>query len=156
MPCSLWRVGFIVILTAGSPCFVCAQDKTVGKTDHLKRLLGRWMTVREQKDPAGKLLRTRVELEFASDKLNVFVLNEDGTKRLFDGQLRILGVEQLDKPGLGWFWRINLGGRETETRRVDAYFDFVGENLILVGRIGWRPWEGFHLSGDYKRAEKPK
>jgi hypothetical protein len=41
-------------------------------------------------------------------------------------------------------------------RKAEVYYDFVGEKMILIGRIGPRPFEGFILSGEYKRAEKPK
>jgi hypothetical protein len=102
----------------------------------------------------GKTHRTRVELEFADGKLKVIVFKENATKRLFDGELRVLGDEAVKVVGFGNFARLNLGGDETQ--KVEVYYDFVGEKVILVCRIGWRPWEGFPLSGEYTRAARPK
>ena len=152
---SLLSAGLVAVLVCGLTGSLRAQGKKTWQEDQLRRLSGRWTTLHEQKDAAGRPLRTRVDLEFAEGKLNVFVLDESGTRRLFDGQLKVIGVKESEGPGIGWFARLSLGG-SNEIQRAEAYYDFVGEKLILVGRVGWRPWEGFHLSGEYRRAEKPK
>jgi hypothetical protein len=66
----------------------------------------------------------------------------------------VLGVEQDKGIGDGNYGWLNLGGNATQ--KVAFHYDFVGEKLVLIGRIRWRPWEGFRVSGEYQRAEKPK
>ena len=87
----------------------------------------------------------------------VFVFKENATIPSFDGKLRVLGVEEVKaQDGVGLpFGRFTIGST-TGTGKTEVYYDFVGDKLVIVGRIGWRPYEGFRLSGKYKRAEPPK
>jgi hypothetical protein len=151
---SLLWFGLLAVLTGCPTRALYAQDQTAWQKAQLQKLGGRWAAAREEKTAPDKIHRTRVELDFSDGKLKVFVFNENATKPFFDGALRVIGVEQVKVLGLGDYGQLNLGGNETQ--KVVVYYDFVGEKLILVGRIGWRPWEGFHLSGEYSPAETPK
>ena len=37
-----------------------------------------------------------------------------------------------------------------------VYYDFVDERMVLIGTLLNRPFEGFSLSGEYKRLEQRK
>lgn len=150
----LWLVGIIAAAAAAPGYSAPIADQKTWQENQLKKLGGSWTTFQDEQDAKGKPLRRRVDLEFADGRLKVNVYNEDGAKRLFDGELTVLGAEELEGPGLGNLSRLNLGG--SPTQKAEVYYDLVGEKLILVGRVGWRPWEGFHLSGEYARPEKPK
>jgi hypothetical protein len=149
----LW-VGFLTALTGCPPCALYAQDQTAWQEAQLKKLSGRWTTIREEKTAPDKTRRRRVDLEFADGKLKVFISGEIASKQP-TGELRVLGVvkvpEVIGDGNYGW---LNLGGNASQ--KVAVYYDFVGEKLVLIGRIGWRPWEGFRVSGEYQRAETPK
>ena len=150
----LW-IGFIAALMT-CPTYARAQDQAAWQDAQLKKLSGRWTTMRQEKAGPDKIRQLRVELEFGDGKVKVVVFQKDASKRLFDGNLRVLGVERV-KPGsgLGSFARLSVGST-TGTGKYDVYFDFVGDQLVLVGVIGWRPFEGFQLSGEYKQGEMPK
>jgi hypothetical protein len=150
--CAL-RVGFLAILT------VCAfralhaddkkaDDKKAWQEAELKKLAGRWTTVREEKtDPDQKTRRRRIDLEFVDGELRVLLFDEKGAQE-GDGSLKVIGVEQVGER-VGPPFRLNLD-------KAEVYYDLVGEKLVVVGRVQPRPWEGFPLSGEYKRGAKPK
>jgi hypothetical protein len=150
--CFLW-VGLLAVLTACPFRALDAEGEKSWQEAEVKKLGGRWTTVREEKIAKEKVRRRRVDLEFADGKLTVFLFNEKDAQ-IFDDHLKVIGVEEVKGLGLGSIARLKLGGNESQ--KAEVYYDFVGEKLILIGRIGWRPWEGFPLSGEYKRAEKPK
>jgi hypothetical protein len=122
---------------------LAANDKRTWQETELEKFLGRWTMVREERTDKGKIRRKFVELEFADGNLKVLIYDEkDGSR--WKGSLKVMGVEQLETGS-----RLILGNGE---RKTEVYYDFVGGRLILVGKIGPRPWEGFRLSGEYKRA----
>jgi hypothetical protein len=127
------------------------EDKKAWQENKLKKFQGRWTTVRDVKADKGKIRRQRVDLEFADGDLKVYLkVFTDGEKEdSWDGSIKVMGVEQV-----GMDSRLILG--DGKQKKAEIHYDFVGERLILVGRIGTRPWEGFRLSGEYKRVEKPK
>jgi hypothetical protein len=136
-------VGLVAVLTV---CPFLALHAGDGKTDdqkawqqaELKKLTGRWTTVREENAGKDKIRRTRVDLEFAAGKLSVTI---DGARY---SAPEMVFVKQDRGPA-----RLDLGTNP-------IYYSFVGEKLIVVGRILNRPFEGFDLSGDYKRPEAAK
>jgi hypothetical protein len=136
-------VGLLAICRCSA---LLAEDQQEWQAAELKKLGGRWTTVREQKVEQDKIQRTRVDLEFADGELRVFLF--DGKNAQFwHGGLKVIGVEMID----GKWWKPQL-----KLSNADVYYDFVGEKLILVGRVLPRPWEGFQLSGEYVRAKKPE
>ena len=143
-------LGFLV---AFPTCTLRADDQKSWHENEFKKLEGCWTTFREENAGADKIRRSRVDLEFAEGKLRVFLFDEKGAKQ-WDGEIKMISAEEIKGIGLGSISRLNLRGNETQ--KVEVYYAFVGDKLILVGRIGFRPWEGFHVSGEYKRAEKPK
>jgi hypothetical protein len=143
----LW-VGVFAALTVGPIRTLHADDKEVWQEAQLKKLGGRWTTVREEKTDEDKPRRRRVDLEFTDGKLKVFVRDEKDAPISAGPPLKVIGVERAGGRGLAS--RLDL------ERDEQVYFDLVGEKLILVGGIGHRPFEGFTLSGEYKRAEQPK
>jgi hypothetical protein len=124
-----------------------AEDKNTWQEAELKKLQGRWTTFREEKTHEDKIRRRRVDLEFADGELRVLVFDEKDAK-IWDGRLKVISVERVTG-GLGMTPRLNLD-------KGEVHYDFVGDKMIVVGRIGPRPWEGFPLSGEYQRAEQPK
>src|SRR5262245_31240967 len=153
MPRFLFCVGLFAVLPACLSRPLAAGEKPTWQEAQLKKLSGRWTTVREETAGPDKVRRTRVDLEFADGKIKLFLFNEKGGM-IFDGELRVIGVEEIKGVGLGPVSRLKLGGNELQ--KAEVHYDFVGEKLILVGRIGWRPYEGFALSGEYQRPEKAK
>jgi hypothetical protein len=144
--CFLW-VTLLVVLTLFPNRVLHADEKKSWQEAELKRLEGRWTTVREEKTDQDKIRRRRVELEVAGGNLNVFVFNEERPEPWNGPPLKVIGVERGDALG-------SPSGLKLE--RAEVYYDFVGEKLIVVGGIANRTWEGFKLSGEYKRVEKPK
>ncbi len=145
----------IGLLAIGRGAVVDAGDEKPRHEAELKKLSGRWTTVREEKTADGTSRRSRIDLEFAGSTLKVFVYNDKG-RLTFDGKLNVISAEELKGVGLGSVGRLGLAGAYEVKQKAEAHYDFVGEELVLVGRIGWRPWEGFHLSGQYRRAPAPK
>jgi hypothetical protein len=144
----------VAFLTVCPSRALCADDKKPWEEAEFKKLSGRWTTFREEKTGQDKIRRSRVDLEFAGGKLKVFILDQTGARtRKSQDEIKVLGAEEIKGLGLGSIARLILGN---ERQKAEVYYDFVGDRLILVGRIGFRPWEGFHLSGEYKRAEKPQ
>ncbi len=150
--CALW-VGLLAVLT------VCpfgalhaddkkADDKKVWQEAELKKFQGRWTAFREEKTDQEKVRQQWVDLEFADSGMKIFILDEK-RKQTWEGSLNVIGVEQV-----GPISRLILGSGEQ--KKAEVCCDFVGDKMILVGRIMPRPFEGFSLSGEYKRAEKPK
>jgi hypothetical protein len=125
---------------------VWAEEKQPGPETKLEPFRGRWTTSREKKEDE-KVRRYQLTLEFAGDELTFFT-EEDG-KKGNQFTLKVIEVEQGE--GVS---RLVLGFGE-RSRYVVAC-DFVGERLILVGRLPNRPFEGFSLSGEYQRVEKPQ
>jgi hypothetical protein len=111
----------------------------------LEQFRGRWSTSREERD--GEKVRTsQLALEFRSDQLTFYT--EEGGKKGNEFRLQVIGVEQgKEVPYLV------LASGQT---KYPVYYDFQGERMILVGRLPNRPFEGFSLSGEYRRVEKPK
>jgi hypothetical protein len=145
--CLLWA-GVFAVLTVGPIGTLQADDKEVWREAQLKKLGGRWTTVREEKTDQDKTRRSRVDLEFTDGKLKVFLLDEKGAPLWAGPPLKVIGAEHTGGRGLAS--RLDL------ERDEQVYYDFVGDKLILVGGIGHRPFEGFPLSGEYRRAEQPK
>ena len=144
--CLGWILSAAACLAAGLEKKPDAINKAWQETE-LKKFQGRWTAFREEKTDQGKARRQWVDLEFADGKMKVVILDEN-RKQVWDGPpLKVMGVERGE--GLGLAARLKL-------ERAAVYYDFVGEKLILVGGIGHRPFEGFMLSGEYKRMEKPK
>jgi len=159
--CALW-VGLLAVLTA-FPFHALhadghkaddkkadgqkADDKKAWQQAEREKLAGRWTASREERTDKDQIRRTRVDLEFTDGRLEVFHYDEKGSQ-IWYGGLKVIGVEQVGS-GPGAASRLNLD-------KGEVYYDFVGDKLILVGRIGPRPWEGFHLSGEFKRGSKPK
>ena len=137
----------VSVLMIGPVCAVQTNDKKTWQEGELKKLEGRWTTVREEKSDQGEIRRRRVDVEYVGGNLKVFIFDKKAAPP-WEESLKVSGVEQSGSRGLAS--RLNL------ERQEEIYYDFVGENLILVGGIGHRPFEGFKLSGEYKRAEKPK
>ena len=135
------------VLMVGPFCALQADDKKTWQEGELKKLEGRWTTVREEKTDQGKNRRRRVDVEYVGGNLKVFIFDKKAAPP-WEESLKVIGVEQSGGRGLAS--RLNL------ERQEEIYYDFVGKNLILVGGIGHRPFEGFKLSGEYKRVEKPK
>ena len=134
------------VLMVGPFCALQADDKKTWQEGELKKLEGRWTTVREEKTDQGKNRRRRVDVEFVGGNLKVYIFDKKDA-RPWEGSLKVTGVERAGSRGLAS--RLNL------ERQEEVYYGFVGENLILVGGIGHRPFEGFKVSGEYKRAENP-
>jgi len=140
----LW-LGVFSILTAGPIRTFPADEKDDWQQAQRKRLVGRWTTIREEKTDQGKTRRNKVDLEFTDSELKVSIDYEKGGKISAGPPLKVIGVERAGKRGLAS--RLDL------ERDEQIYFDFVGGKLILVGGIGHRPFEGFPLSGEYRRAD---
>jgi hypothetical protein len=136
-------VGLIAVLTV---CPFLALHAGDGKTDdqkawqeaELKKLAGRWTTVREEKAEKDKIRRITVDLQFADGNLSVTI----------DGITHPAPRMVLVKPDRGPA-RFDLGINP-------IYYSFVGGQLIVVGTIMNRPFEGFDLSGEYRRSEPAK
>jgi hypothetical protein len=143
--CCFLLVTLLAVGTPGPISGLRADDKKAWEEAELKKLAGRWTTVREEKAD-GKARRRRLDLEFAGGELKVFVFDENDAKIWEGPPLKVIGAELV---GRGLTGRLNLD-------KGEVYYDFVGEKLIVVGGIGPRPWEGFQLSGEYRRGEKPK
>ena len=137
---TLW-LGLIAILAVCPFHALHAGDEKSGdkkwQEAELKKLTGRWTTVRKEKEK-DKVRTTQVDLEFADGKLSVTM---NGST--YSAPPMVL-VKQDKGPG-----RLDLGINP-------IYYSFVGEKLIVVGHILNRPFEGFDLSGEYKRSEQTK
>ena len=125
-----------------------ADYKKAWQETELKKFSGRWMTFRQTNTDHVKVRRQWVELEFADGVMKITTLDEK-RKQTWNNSLQVIGIEQV-----GPVSRLLLGSGEH--KKAEVYYDFVGDKMILVGRITSRPFEGFSLSGEYKRAEKPK
>lgn len=133
---------------AGPDARPAADDKKAWQESELKRFQGRWQTYREEKIGDEPVRRRWLELEFADGRMKL-VVRDENKKQTFDGRLEVMKIESF-----GWGSRLVLG--QGEIKKAEIYYDFVGDKLILAGRIPPRPYEGFSLSGEYKRVEKPK
>jgi hypothetical protein len=121
------------------------DDKKAWQEAELKKLAGRWTTSREEKADQDKIRRRRVDLEFADGLLKVFIFDEKDVEPWKGPPLKVIGVERDEDA---------RSTSRLKLERAEVYYDFVGEKMILVGAIGHRPFEGFKLSGEYKRVEK--
>ena len=135
----------VVVLWGAAP-----QDPTpqqpAGQESQLERFHGRWTTSRERTE-GEKVRRFQLVLEFKGGELTFFTLHEDGKGNEFT--LKVIRVEQGDGGP-----RLILGFGER--CKYVVYYDIEGDRMVLVGRLPNRPFEGFSLSGEYKRAQKPK
>jgi hypothetical protein len=136
--------GLLAVLASGPSADLRAEDKKANdkkawQEAELKKLAGRWTSVREEKTGPDTTRTRRVDLEFAGGELSVSTFDDKG-KREWDGSLKVVGVG----PNLLTF------------ERAEAHYDLIDGRLVVVGRIGYRPWEGFALSGEYRRAAKAK
>jgi hypothetical protein len=123
-----------------------AQDKKTWQEVDLAKLKGHWTSVREEEDDNGV---TRVDVTFTDGRLAVSVFRKNSIRPWADS-ITTMGVERAED-------MIRSPSRlKFDRRGAEVYYDFVGEKLILVGRIWHRPFAGFRLSGEYKRVENPK
>jgi hypothetical protein len=123
-----------------------ADEKQPGLAAKLEPFRGRWTTSREKKEDE-KVSRYELVLEFKDGELTFFT--EEGGKKGNQFTLNVIGVEQGDGAP-----HLILGFGERS--KYVIHYDFEGGRMILVGRLPNRPFEGFSLSGEYKRVEKPK
>ncbi len=137
-------VGVLGVFAVGP---VGAGEKNTWQDAELKKLQGRWTTVREEKTDRDKVRRTRLELEFTDGRLTVYTFDEKGAQSRVGPPLIVTEIQRADAAG---------AAARLKLERAEVYYDFVGEKLIVVGGIAHRPFEGLKLSGEYKRAEKPK
>jgi hypothetical protein len=151
--CRLLSVKFFIVLTVLNPPLYAQEQKT-WQEGELKKLEGRWTTLREEKTDQDKIRRRRVEVEVAGRNLQVFILDENDARPWEGPPLKVIGIER--GADFASSSLLKLDPRPLSTRVAEVYYDFVGEKLILVGGLGHRPFEGFRLSGEYKRLEKPK
>jgi hypothetical protein len=151
----MFRVIFAAVLGAASvasaPVSAPAQDGTPApKRDEaaLKTLAGRWEVLREETGDGGTVRRQWVQLDFAGSAMGLKLLDE-ARRPVWDQALDVVGVEAVDG-----VHRLTLGrgGRVVAT----VYYEVVGGRLVLVGSIPPRPFEGFSLSGAYRRVENGK
>jgi hypothetical protein len=124
---------------------ILAAEKQPRPDTKLERFLGRWTTSREKKE-GEKVRRYQLVLEFQSGELSFFT-EESGKK---GNQFTLKVIEDVDGKDTGY---LVLGYGES---RYVVHYDVESERMILVGRLPNRPFEGFSLSGEYKRVEKPK
>jgi hypothetical protein len=154
--CASW-IGLLAVLTTVCPFGALpaddkkaddkkATDKKTWQEADLKKLAGRWPTVREEKTDQDTVRRRRMDLEFTEGELRVLVLDEEG-REVRDNHIKVVGVEHAGRYG--------MASRVKFDHEEEVYYDFVGGKLILVGGIRRRPFV-CQLSGEYKRAEKPK
>jgi len=124
---------------------VRADDKPPAQESRLEQFRGRSSTTREMRE-GEKVRHSQLVLEFRGGELTFYT--EEGGKKGNQFTLKVIGVEQgKDVPYLV------LGHGES---KYVVYYDFQSERMILVGRLLNRPFEGFSLSGEYKRVEEPK
>jgi hypothetical protein len=139
--------GGLVLFYDGSVKTLTAKeiDKPPAQESRPAQFRGRWSTSREMRE-GEKVRHSQLVLEFRGDELT-FYTEEGGTKGN-QFTLKLIGVEQgKDVPYLV------LGHSES---KYVVYYDFQSERMILVGRLLNRPFEGFSLSGEYKRVEESK
>ncbi len=125
---------------------ILADEKQSGPETKLAQFHGRWTTSRQRKDDE-KIRRYQLVLEFKGGELTFFT--EERGKKGNEFTLKVIGVEE----GAGGSHLILGFG---DTSKYIVHYDFQGEKMVLVGRLPNRPFEGFSLSGEYNRAEKPK
>ena len=125
-----------------------ADAKNTWQDSEIKKLQGRWTVIREEKNYQNKVRRGWMDLEFADRRLKIVTLDEN-RKQTWDSSLEVIDVERV-----GPVSRLILG--HGTQKKAEVYFDFVGDKLILVGRIVPRPFEGFQFSGEYARVEQPR
>jgi hypothetical protein len=142
-------IGLIIGLAVAQSIPLHAEDNKAWQESQFKKLRGRWTTIREEED------RRRLDLQFTDGKIEVLVYGKDPAKRPNSYDLRLFGVEMAKKSNLSNFAQLNVGST-SGSGKTEVYYDFVGEKLIIVGTVDWRPFEGFHLSGDFKRVEVKK
>jgi hypothetical protein len=132
-------------LSLGAARSILADEKQPARDAKLEQFLGRWTTSRERKEDE-KVRRYQLVLEFKGGELTFFT--EEGRKK--ENQFTLNVIKDVRGKDAAY---LILGHAES---RYVVHYDFVGERLILVGRLPNRPFEGFSLSGEYQRAEKPK
>ena len=110
------------------------DDKKAWQETELKKLQGRWTAFQEKKTDQDIIRRQWVELEFADSGMKIIIL-DNKRNQTWNYSLQVIGVEQV-----GPISRLVLG--YGEQRKAEVYYDFVGDKMILVGRIMPRPFEG--------------
>ena len=131
-----------------------ADDPTPWQQEQFKKLSGRWTTIRIVKSGKDEFRKIQVDLEFAAGELKVESHDPKDGKRLSQDKLKVVDVAAVNGLGGGSHAKLIVGGNASQ--KAEVSYDFVGDKLVLVGRVGWRPWEGFSLSGEYQRPEKSK
>ena len=145
----------LMAASMGAPIRVLhADDPTPWQQEQFKKLSGHWTTIRMAKSATDELRKIQVDLEFVAGELKVDLHDPKDGKRLFQDKLKVVDVAAVNGLGGGSHARLIVGGNASQ--KAEVSYDFVGEKLVLVGRVGWRPWEGFSLSGEYQRPEKAK
>lgn len=124
-----------------------AEGDAEWQKKELQKLDGRWITYRMIPEQDGSVRRQRIELEFENERMNVYIYRDDKQTTAQPYSVKVLGVEKPSDADRC---------RRLKLDRVAFYYDFVKENLVLVGAIGYRPFEGFQFSGDYSRVPAPK
>jgi hypothetical protein len=139
--------GGLVLFYDGSVKTLTAKefDKPPAQESELAQFRGRWSTSREMKE-GEKVRHSQLVLEFRGGELTFYT--EEGGKKGNQFTLKVIRVEQGRDVS-------NLVLGHSESKYV-VYYDFQGERMILVGRLLNRPFEGFSLSGEYKRVEEAK
>jgi hypothetical protein len=122
-----------------------ADEKQSTLDTKMEPFRGRWTASRESKE-REKIRRYQLVLEFKGAELTFFT-EEDG-KKANEFTLKVIAVEEGPKES-----HLVLGFGSS---KYVVHYDFEGEKMILVGRLPNRPFEGFSLSGEYNRAQKPK
>jgi hypothetical protein len=142
---------FLGCVLSAATCPAAGQDlpadnKKPWQETELKRFQGRWTALREEKTDQEGVRRREVELEFGDGRVKITILDEK-RNQTWSNSLQVIGVEQV-----GPVSRLVLGSGEQ--KKAEVYYDFAGDKMILVGRIIPRPFEGFSLSGEYRRPAK--
>jgi hypothetical protein len=106
-----------------------------------RELSGRWVATRDVPRD-GTPVRSRLLLDFTRDRLTM--TTEVGGKKETEFVLTVVEA----RPGTG-LPRLVLG--HGERSRYEVAYDAEGDRLVLVGRLLNRPFEGFSLSGVYRR-----
>jgi len=122
------------------------------------KLTGHWQCERTTPFKNG-IRRLRIELVVTDKRINVAIFQDadDDTRKPYRDQVPIERIGFA-----GWSAR----NRNQNNKRVgDAcylidvgdgslFVDFVGDRMVVVGKLTNRPWEGFQFSGTYSRPAK--
>jgi len=130
----------------------CCMPRTTrhGNRSNSKKLSGRWSTARENKKAKAERTARRASISlFTEDALTVELFHSrmklDRTRTT---NLKSSASGERTEPESGRA-RGSASAATFKQAGRGLFTDFEGEKLILVGRINWRPWLGFALSGEY-------